>query len=97
MKRIAVAAGLALAALVPATAFANTDLSIGVGLGGYAAPPPPVYYRPAPTYYYPAAPVYYGPTVRYRYYDRDDYWRWRRHEWREHHRWEDRDGWHDDD
>jgi hypothetical protein len=81
-KKIALIA-LSVCALGPASAFAHTDVSIGVNLGGYA----PMYEAPEPVYVTP--PIYYGPTVIYRnhdWYDREyEEHQWRRHEWREHH------------
>ena len=70
-------AGLGILALIPTVAMAHTDVSIGLGLGGYYAPeyayeaPPPVYCE---------QPVrYYGDRVAYGYRDED------RHEWRHDH------------
>lgn len=88
--KIAMAAGLSIAALLPAIASARTDVSIGVGIGGYAPvyeAPAPVYYAPPPpAYYYAPAPVSYRSTVVYG----RPYWdghRWCRdgEGWREHH------------
>jgi hypothetical protein len=91
-----IAAGLSLAALVPAVASAHTDFAIGFNVGGA-----PVYAAPAPVEYCPPPVAVYG----------DDYWRWRHwqqerawreHEWREHewrerreHEWREHEGWHD--
>jgi len=90
MNKTLIALGIAVAAVMPAAAFAHTNLSIGVGLGGpvYApppavvyAPPPPVYVAPPPVYEYetPAyvygPPVVYGPNVEYRGYYGPRYYR----------------------
>lgn len=95
------AAGLALLALAPAAAFAHTNVSLGINLGGYYppayapaptvvyTPPPQVYYAPAPEVYYEAPRrVYYAPySVHYEHFDHRREWRGHeRHEWRDHDR-----------
>ncbi len=88
--------GLGLLALAPA-AFAHTDVYVGIGLDGYAVPPPVYYAPPPPPVYYAAPPVVYG----YRYdgwhrHHRDwDDERWHGehegHGWRHHHGHDDDD------
>jgi hypothetical protein len=72
MKKLLITLGIIAAVAVPAAAFAQPGLSIGVNLGGpvYSAPPPVVYEQPAPVYTPPAVvygqPGYvYGPTAVY--------------------------------
>lgn len=68
MKKLLITLGLVAMLAVPASAFARTDLSVGIGLGSYYGPPP-VYYAPPPrAVYYEPYPYYYGPTIEYRSY-----------------------------
>jgi hypothetical protein len=63
MKRIILStlSGLALLALVPATAQARVNVNLDLGM--------PLYVEPSRQYYAPPPPVYYGPAVIYH----DDY------------------------
>lgn len=76
MKRIILStlSGLALLALVPATAQARVNVNVDLGI--------PLYVEPAREYYAPPPPVYYGPAVIYR--DDEDYGY--RHRGWDHHR-----------
>jgi len=75
MNKLLVTLGVVTAAAMPVAAFAHTELSIGLGLGGpvYSPPPPAVVYeQPAPVYAAPPPPVVYeqpayvyGPPVAY--------------------------------
>jgi hypothetical protein len=75
MNKLFITLGVVTAAAMPVAAFAHTDLSIGLGLGGpvYSPPPPAVVYeQPAPVYVAPPPPVVYeqpayvyGPPVAY--------------------------------
>jgi hypothetical protein len=89
MKKLLIGLGLITVAAMPLAASAHTDLSIGIGIGGYYAPPPPrvYYYEPEvveyrhgpPAYYYSPPRRVYGPRVVYRdyYYDRSPRYRHR--------------------
>jgi hypothetical protein len=59
MKRVifSTISGLALLALVPATAQARINVNLDLGI--------PLYVEPAREYYAPPPPVYYGPGVIY--------------------------------
>lgn len=57
--------GAALAVLLSATMPAQAQVSIGLGIGGFAAPPPVIYAPPPPAYYPPPPPVYYPPVTGY--------------------------------
>jgi hypothetical protein len=64
--RILTILGIALAAIVPATAEARVFVGVGVGVYGppaYYYPPPAYYYPPPPAYYYSPAPVYVAPPA----------------------------------
>lgn len=78
VKWAAVGAVAASALFATASASADVNGSIGVGVPGVAVVNPPMYYEPAPVYSAPS-PVYYGPDYRYGN---------RRHHRRD---WEDRD------
>lgn len=94
MKSVIFGAVLGGAALLASTAAsAHMDVSVGIGVPGYAyAPAQPVYVEPPPVAYAP-------PPVAVDYRDADD---WRAREWREHERreywrerqWRERE-WHD--
>ncbi|SEA57910.1 hypothetical protein [Variovorax sp. YR216] len=77
IARLAFAAVVAATALSPAvSAYAEVNVSVGVGgpvyyepAPAYVAPPPayyqpapPAYYQPPPPVYYPAPPAYYQPA-----------------------------------
>ena len=73
MKRVifSTLSGLALLALVPATAQARVNVNLDVGI--------PLYVEPVREYYAPPPPVYYGPSVIYRDRDWDEgHGRWQR-------------------
>lgn len=53
------------AGLLSVAAPALAQVSIGLGIGGYAAPPPVVYAPPPPAYYPAPPPVYYPPATGY--------------------------------
>lgn len=82
MNRTLIGLAVVAATAMPVAAFAHTDVSIGLGLGGPVyVPPPAVYIAPEPVYapppvvyaqpgYVYTPPVVYGPPVVYddRYY-----------------------------
>jgi hypothetical protein len=83
MKKLLCATGLAVSSLVPAAAFAHTDVSIGIGIGlpvqapvyvaaqpVYVPQPVTVTYAPPPSVYYyaPQPVVYASPVVHSPYY-----------------------------
>lgn len=98
MKKILVAGLMGAAALVASSAaMAHVDVSLGIGVPVYAAPPP-VVYAPAPVAYgYGPAPVYGAVDYRGGYYRGGDGWRERQWRERRHEEWRGHDrGWHGD-
>ncbi|MDB5987149.1 MAG: hypothetical protein JWR16_2202 [Nevskia sp.] len=88
MNKTLITLGVVAAVAMPVAAFAHTNLSIGLGLGGpvYAPPPAVVYEQPAPVYVEPPVvyeqpayvygpPVVYGPTAVYQGYYGPRYYR----------------------
>ena len=61
MRKQLISVAIAGFALLGAAGSARAaDIHVGIGIGGYA-PPPPVYYGSPPAYYYaPPPPVYCG-------------------------------------
>jgi hypothetical protein len=90
MKKLLVAGALGAAALVASgAAMAHVDVSLGIGVPVYSAPPPVVYAPPPPPPVYGPA---YGPAVAVDY--RGGYHDWHHHDYRDRN-WHDR-GWHGD-
>jgi hypothetical protein len=89
MKRVILStiSGLALLALVPATAQARVNVNLDLGI--------PLYVEPSERYYAPPPPVYYGPSVIYEDRGWDEHrgrWQRGRRDWGDD---GDRHGWHD--